>query len=153
MYRKVVGVLLAMSMIVSLCIGNVSAAATQENDDWIELPQGYTYAYYAKFDIGWQVEGIGTVTGIVASIATIGLGSVASIMLSVAAGEVGNWVADLMVGEKINGYYYDYVYECDDPGLYPYIYFHHLMYYVYDHTGEKHFVGEKGVYEYALLPR
>lgn len=151
--RRIISTILAITILASLCM---STASAREDGDWyeVEIPNGYTYYESVKHNIGWQVEsiswGVSTVAGIVISAAA---GPLAGTFLSIGASEVGSWIADFIVGDHIDGYYYDYIYECEDPGIYPYIYFHHYVYFVEDGYGDAHYVAQDTAYEFALLPR
>lgn len=156
MKKRFAGVLLIIALLIPMFTISVSA----EDGIWydLDLPKYCEYKYCVKYDNDWQVKtisyGVGATVGIF--MAGCGLGGAASVGASLASSIFGEWVLGLMVGHIMDGYYYDYIYEYTAPeaAIYPYAYFHHYVYYVYNPTTDNYqYVKQDTAYEFAPLPR
>ena len=144
---------LVLTILFSLSTPIASASTTSDAQEDFDIPLGYTYYTSTKHDIGWEVDSITTgITGTVA-IVTGGFHPLIGIISGIIAAPIASWFANLVVGDHLKGYYYDYVYECDDPGIYPYIYFHIYVFYAQGTDGNYYHISQNTCYEYALLPR
>lgn len=155
--NRIVSIVLIIVMLASLSMPALAADRGVNGAEFTGIPTGYTYIGYGKYDADWRVDSAEFVGGVLSTVTLAlinpALSILGNVVLDVSAGAVGSklmgWLMSAQEGEKLYGYYYDYVYECDDPGIYPYIYFHHLKYY----TSNNVLLKEEGRYEFALLPR
>lgn len=162
MLKKLVSYALCLAIALMLCAPSFAIQpeipATPLNYPGVDveftgIPDGYSYKSRVRYDADWRVSsittGITVPVAILVGIAAPGLSIPAQILIDLTVGGIAEWIGDAMQGDVLYGYYYDTVYECDDPGIYPYIYFHHLQYY----SSNNVLLYEEGSYEYALLPR
>ncbi|MEA4955360.1 MAG: hypothetical protein VB096_07635 [Pseudoflavonifractor sp.] len=163
--KKYVSLLIVLSIILTVTSLPASAASVEKcfttpetvtATNSVRIPAGYTYEGRVKYDADWRIDamafGGGTLASITIALINPALGILGNFFLNLTASAVGSglgaWAQSAMEGDHLYGYYYDYVYICDDPGIYPYIYFHHLKYY----SSNNVLLYDEGRSEYALLP-
>ena len=157
--KKIVSLFVLIAMLITLSVPVSAADSTsfevERGVEFTGIPEGYTYLGSGKYDARWRVDSAEYVGGVIAAVVvgmigpTGALGVIVGIAADTASSALMGWIQSAQEGDVLYGYYYDYIYECDDPGIYPYIYFHHLKYYSSNHCLLK----EEGRYEFALLPR
>lgn len=115
-------------------------------------PSGYTYQYTTSgssyVDAHW--DGIAE---IISGFLVGGLPGGALTAVAIAVGSLtGNTLDSIRNTGRFKGYYTEEVWECDNPGIYPYIYWHKRTY--YEDAAHRNLLqnGEVTWYEYAQLP-
>lgn len=147
--KKVTSLLLVLVMCLTLC---VPAFAKESR---AAIPDGYTFLTTNRVNATATIEAFSMVAGAIAGV-TLGLadgGIVTGLVVDIVVDTSTKWLGHLLLGDKVNTYYIDYIYECDDPGIYPYIYFHVAKHYISNPDGSVTYLKETTWYEYALLPR
>jgi hypothetical protein len=156
MKKKLMSLALALVMCLTLCIPAFASESMLRKD--AVPPSGYSYlSSYDTYPGDWYVDSEETTAGIVtgailAGITTGPVGATASIFISLGASKLAGHWATLAVGDSIGHKVNDTCYSCDDPGIYPYIYFHVYKEYAKDEHGNWVYLETRTAYEYALLP-
>lgn len=135
-------------ILVCLLILNISSLAYAATSVQPSIPSGYTYyrSYSGNSDMEMAISGI--------LLAGTGFVSGFPLISFLFTGAYAALAA--LDGSSLPAKYIDYIYNCDDPGIYPYIYWHKIKYVVeFDDDGdgidESHIIWES-YYEYALMP-
>lgn len=143
-FKKLMCVFMVVALCTALCVPAFAAEGSKTEP---KTPAGYTYLTSNKGDA--RVDATISNLGLNIALGLIGgpLGTAFNIAFII--GDVFSPPSDIM------GKYTDYIYECDDPGIYPYIYWHKVRYDVTVNDGNKTVTETRwtSFYEYALLPR
>jgi hypothetical protein len=141
--KKTISVILICFLILNTLSLTFAATSVQPSK-----PSGYTYyrSYSGNSDMEMAISGtLLAGTGFVPGFTLISY-LFTGVYTALAA----------LDGSSLPAKYTDYIYTCDNPGMYPYIYWHKIKYVVeFDDDGdgidESHTIWES-YYEYALMP-
>lgn len=116
------------------------------------VPEGYTYIGYRRSDSPWKVSKLSVTSGAATTIwlEMFSISGAGAVITGIIVAVLVGWADNLTVGSSYPGVYYDYYYKCDNPGPFPYIYFHHYRYYAAkDKEGTLEYIDEDYSYEYG----
>jgi len=151
MKKKMMSLALALVMCFTLCLPAYAASPNGGGGRIPPAPAGYTYSSTRKgnttIDSAWH-DGAILAAGVVVGGLPWAVGTVVTISVGVLAGKTYD---SLKNTGRMTGYYTEYTYECDDPGIYPYIFVHHAFF--FSDSARQQYIGENTYTEYALLPR
>lgn len=155
--QKIVSFLLVPAICAALCVPAFAQEPPSERKSYVQLPaiepqtpSGYRYKYTIEQNSNVDSMLIGGV------LTAFGFAAMPTAAAAAAAGISIN-ILQSLDGSNVPSCYTDYVYECEDPGIYPYIDWHKYKYVIeadIDGDGEaEEVVNWNDAYEYALLPR
>lgn len=164
--KKLMSLTLALIMSLALCLPAYAATPQTISDNSSvspldygggggripPAPSGYTYVGRTEIKGSWVVDSYSMTAGTVTSAVLTCVNPVIGIVSSIVAGELASALGTIAMGDRLDRVTYDYCYSCNDPGIYPYIYYHVYDDYVKTANGSLEFVESRTATEFALLP-